>query len=124
MLHKLEQYCNKADGSTLCIFGEPAYPLGTHIQAPYKHNHLSETKKDFNKAMSSARVSVEWVFGEITEYFAFVDFKKNEKIALSEVGTMYRMSALLRNARTCLYGTSTSTFFDIDPPTLEEYFSA
>ena len=48
--------------------------------------------------MSSARVAVEWVFGEITEYLAFVNFKKNQKIALSEVGTMYKMCVLLRNA--------------------------
>ena len=123
LLHKLEQYCNKADGSPLCIFGDPAYPVRPHIQAPYKNNNLSDAEKDFNKAMSSVRVSVEWVFGEITEYFAFVDFKKTQKIALSEVGTMYKMCALLRNARTCLYGSSTSTFFGIDPPTLEEYFS-
>ena len=45
-----------------------------HIQAPYKHNTLVDAEEDFNKAMSSSRVSVEWVFGEITEYFAFVDF--------------------------------------------------
>ena len=73
--------------------------------------------------MSSVRVSVEWVFGEITEYFAFVDFKKTQKIALSEVGNMYKICALLRNAKTCLYGSSTSTFFGIDPPRLEEYLS-
>ena len=73
--------------------------------------------------MSSVRVSVEWVFGEIAEYFAFIDFKKNLKIALSEVGTMYIVCALLRNARTCLYGSSTSRFMEVDPPSLEEYFT-
>ena len=29
----------------------------------------------------------------------------------------------LRNALTCLCGNSTSSFFELDPPTLEEYFS-
>ena len=73
--------------------------------------------------MSSVRVSVEWVFGEILQYFAFVDYKKNQKIALSEVGAMYTTCALLRNAMTCLYGSSTSSFFELDPPSLEEYFA-
>ena len=41
--------------------------------------------------MSSVRVSVEWVFGEIAGYFAFVDFKKNQKIGLSEIGRMYKV---------------------------------
>ena len=120
----VEGRSNKADGNPLCIYGDPAYPVRPHLQAPYKHNNLSDAEKDFSKAMSSVRVSVEWVFGEITEYFAFVDFKKTQKIALSEVGQMYKICALLRNARTCLYGSSTSTFFGIDPPRLEEYLSA
>ena len=36
---------------------------------------------------------------------------------------MYIVSALLQNALTCLYGNNTSTFFDLDPPKLEEYLS-
>ena len=36
---------------------------------------------------------------------------------------MYTVAALLQNALTCLYGINTSTFFDLDPPSLEEYFS-
>ena len=83
---------------------------------------VSEEEKAFNIAMSKVRVSVEWVFGEIVEYFAFVDFKKNQKIGLQEVGTMYITCALLQNAMTCLYGSSTSTFMGLHPPSLEEYF--
>lgn len=123
LLQKLEQHCTTQDGQPLCIYGDPAYPIRPHLQAPYKHNNLTEEEKQFNKAMSSVRVSVEWVFGEIAEYFAFIDFKKNLKIALSEVGTMYIVCALLRNARTCLYGSSTSRFMEVDPPSLEEYFT-
>ena len=31
----------------------------------------------FNALMSAVRVSVEWLFGDIVNYFKFVDFKKN-----------------------------------------------
>ena len=78
--------------------------------------------QDFNTSMSVVRVSVEWLFGEIINYFKFMDFKKNLKINLSSVGKMYIVSAILRNALTCLYGNSTSDFFQLDPPTLQEYF--
>ena len=54
--------------------------------------------------------------------FKFTDFKKNLKIGLSAVGKIYIVCALLRNALTCLYGNNTSAFFDVKPPTLEEYF--
>ena len=72
--------------------------------------------------MSSVRVSVEWIFGDIVNFFKFLDFKKNLKIQLSAVGKMYITCTLLQNARSCLYGSTTSTFFELDPPTLEEYF--
>ena len=55
--------------------------------------------------------------------FNFLDFKKNLKIGLSSVGKMYIVSALLRNAVTCLYGNTTSIFFGVDPPNIYDYFS-
>ena len=49
--------------------------------------------------MSSVRQAVEWIFGDIVNFFKFLDFKKNLKIGLSSVGKMYIVSALLHNAR-------------------------
>ena len=71
---------------------------------------------------TEGKSQVEWIFGEIAGYFAFVDFKKNQKIGLQQVGTMYTTCALLCNAITCLYGSTTSTYFNLDPPSLEQYF--
>ena len=51
-----------------------------------------------------------------------MDFHKNLKIGLSSVGKMYIVSALLRNAHTCFNGNQTSEYFNLAPPTLEEYF--
>ena len=72
--------------------------------------------------MSGSRVSVEWVFGEIVGYWKYLDFRRNLKIGLSAIGKHYLVVALLRNALTCLYGCSTSTYFNIQPPQLETYF--
>ena len=52
----------------------------------------------FNKAMNSVRVSVEWLFRDIAEYFKFVDFKKNLKIGLTSIQKMCIVCALLRIA--------------------------
>lgn len=71
--------------------------------------------------MSRVRVAVEWPFGGITEYFAFVDVKKNMKLYLQAVGKLYLVSTILYNARVCLYGSTTSKFFEVEPPTLEDY---
>ena len=91
--------------------------------APFRGAALTVQMEAFNDSMSNVRTSVEWLFGDFVEYFKFMDFKKNLKIGLSSVGKLYVVRALLRNALTCLYGNSTSSFFELDPPTLEEYFS-
>ena len=83
---------------------------------------MTDDQKLFNSSMSKVREVVEWVFGDIVTYFAFLDYKKNLKIGLSPIGKMYSVCALLRNALTCLYGSTTSTYFDVQPPRLHDYF--
>ena len=85
-----------------CVYGDPAYPLRVRLQTSFRNMILTPQMVNFNKGMSSVRVSVEWLFGDIVEYFKFVDFKKNLKIRLSSVGKMYNVCALLRNALSCL----------------------
>ena len=68
--------------------------------------------------MKKVRVSVELIFGDIINYFKFLDFKKDLNIGLSSVGKMYTVCALLHNACTILCGTTTSQYFDINSPTL------
>ena len=103
--------------------GDPAYPLRVHLQGPFRNPHLTPLMEAFNASMSSVRISVEWLFGDVINYFKFLDFKKNLKIGMSSIGKMYIVCALLHNARTCLYGIKTSSFFELEPPTLEEYFA-
>ena len=87
-------------GRPLFVYGDPAYPLRVHLQTPL-NMILAPQMVNFNKAMSYVRVSVEWLSGDIVEYFKFVDSKKNLKIGLSSIGKMYIVCALLRNALTC-----------------------
>ena len=99
----------------------PSIPCYTPCPRRFKGAHLNNAQKDFNASMSTVRVAVEWPFGGITEYFAFVDFKKNMKLYLQAVGKLYLVSTILYNARVCLYGSTTSKFFEVEPPTLEDY---
>ena len=111
------------NGQPLCLYGDPAYPLGIHLQAPYKGNNLTPQMELYNKSMSEVRVAVELLFGDICNYFKFIDFKRQMKVNLSPVGKIYFVCALLENARTCLYGNQVSEMFEIAPPSLNEYFS-
>ena len=107
----------------MCPYGDPAYPLRVHLQAPFCIGILTRDMQIFNDSMSAVRVSVEWLFADIINYFKFLDFKKDLKIGLSQVGKMYIVCALLRNALTCLYSNSTAEYFGLVPPTLDQYFS-
>ena len=122
LLQDLERYAFSTGGQPMCIYGDPAYPLRVHLQGPFQGAALTPQMKMFNASMSSVRVSVEWLFGDILNYFKFIDFKKNLKIGLSSIGKTYVVCALLRNALTCLYGNMTSEFFELDPPSLQDYF--
>ena len=99
----LEQFVFSHNGDPMCIFGDPAYPLRIRLQVPFCEANLTQPMQDFNKSMSLVQVSVEWLFGDIANYFKFLDFKKNLKIGLSQIGKMYIVCAILRNALTCLY---------------------
>ena len=111
LLANLQAFAFSQVVDPLCIYGDPAYPLRVHLQAPFRNALLTPQMEAYNSFMSSVRSSVEWLFGDIVNYFKFIDFKKNLKIGLSSVGKMYIVCALLRNALTCLYGNTTSEFF-------------
>ena len=123
LYNQLVQYAVDTKGNVLCIYGaDPAYPHRPQLQRPFQGPRITQDEKDWNTAMSKVRASVEWVFGDIINYFKFLDFKKNLKVQLSAVGKMYIVCALLQNARCCLYGSTTSEYFDIQPPSLVDYF--
>ena len=122
LLEQLQQYAQTPNGEPVCLYGELAYPSRVHLQAPFRGN-LNPWQEEFSSQTSKVRISVEWLFNEIIQYFAFLDFKKNLKIRLSLVGKMYRVHAIPTNVRTSLCKTQTSEYFNINPPTLEEYFT-
>ena len=108
LLQDLQRFSNSpVTGLLTCVYGDPAYPLRAHLQGPYKGAVLTLHQQEFNKSMSSARVSVEWVFNDIINCFKFLDFKKNLKVGLSAVGKMYIVCILMQNAHTFLYGSLT-----------------
>lgn len=122
LLEKLRPLTH-ANGDPCVVYGDPAYGVSLNIISPFRGSNLTAAERDFNKAMSSVRVSVEWTFGKIAQLFAFLDFKKNLKLLLQPVGKYYLVGALLTNCHTCLYGSQTSQFFNVAPPNLDVYLT-
>ena len=114
---------NQSNGRSYVIYGNPAYGISQDILSPYRGAQLTTPERNFNKSMSAVRICVEWAFGKICQYFTYVDLKRNNKVRLQPVGKYYAVAALLTNCHTCLYGSMTTTFFDVTPPSLESYLS-
>ena len=120
LLQDLNQFAYSRAGRPLCIYGDLAYPLQVHLQAPFRRAVINQQMAVYNAAMSSVRTSVEWLFGDIKNHFKYLDFKKNLKIGLNSIGKMHIVCALLQNGLTCncLYGNKTAEYFDCEPPHL------
>ena len=112
---------DQPNGQPYVIYGDPAYGLSRNILSPFRGVHLTPQEQEFNQKMSTVRVSVEWAFGKILQYFSYLDFKKNQKVLLQPIGKYYLVGAILTNCHTCLDGSQTSTFFSVSPPSLETY---
>jgi len=125
VLDDLELHAYSPTGQVMCVYGDPAYPLRAHLQAPFRAGAraLTPAMELYNKNMSKVRTSVEWIFGDVINSFKFLDYKNNLKIGLSTIGKMYVVCGIIRNALTCMYGNQTSAFFAVEPPSVYEYFS-
>ena len=72
----LEMVAYSPNNEPRCSYGDPTYPLRVHLQGPFRNVRLTREMEEYNKAMSSARVTVEWLFWRIVKYFKFTDFKR------------------------------------------------
>ncbi|VEN39660.1 unnamed protein product, partial [Callosobruchus maculatus] len=120
---ELQEVAVFPDGRKYVLYGDQAYPLSDLLMCPYptRQEGLLEHQQEFNNSMKVIRTAVEWGFQKIVTQFAFVDFKKNQKLLLQDIEALYKVSVLSTNCHTTLYGSQTSQFFDALPPTLECY---
>lgn len=109
------------NGDSLVIYGDKAYPIGNNLITPYRGVGLEHAERYFNLLMNSGRISVEWGFSKVGTLFSFTNYAPNLKLYLQPVALYYRTAAILTNCHNCLYGSQTSRYFDLEPPSLEEY---
>lgn len=110
-------------GKQYCIYGDMGYNSRSFLHIPYDGSHLTAHQTAFNKAMSTIRIPVEWVFKEVKQYFPLMDFPRKLKVNQAPVGSMYLLSILLTNFRTWIYGNPTSAYFLCFPPSINEYIN-
>ncbi|KAE9023074.1 hypothetical protein PF010_g14479 [Phytophthora fragariae] len=106
------------------IYGDPAYGCTNVFCCPFKGCRIDAPRQTVNKAMSKVRVSVEWSYGEITRYFSYLDFKRQQQVVTTPVATLYKLGILFTNCITIARGRNNSKYFNCPSPTFDEYFSS
>ena len=71
LLDALQRYSVSPYGNTLCIYGDPAYPLRPCFQAPFRGAVLTPDQQAWNKSIKE----VEWIFGDIIIILSFWTLK-------------------------------------------------
>ena len=82
----------------------------------------------WTELMNALRETVEWGFMLVVRDWAFVDFKKNMKLALQPVSMMYIVAVLLTNVKSCMMaekydglGNEIANKFGVSPPSVHRY---
>lgn len=106
------------------LYGDQGYGLMELLITPFpgQPGAIPQHHLLFNQSMKILRVAVEWGFAKVIQQFAFVDFKKNQKLLMQDLDAFYKVAVLLTNAHTCLYGSQTADYFNVLPPNMEQYF--
>ena len=105
------------------IYGDPAYPLQDAIMCPYTAA-VTNRQQQMNHAMSSCRVSVEWGFARVIQYWKFVDTEICMKVLEGPLQEYVDNAVLLTNLLTILYGGIMTAHFDCeDNLSIQEYLA-
>lgn len=104
------------------MYADKGYVDLSHLVAGYHGANVTPQQVQVNGILSLVSVSVEWCFGKVTECQKFLDFPRMQQAQLQPVARYYRLSVILMNAHTCLYGSLTGHNFGLHPPSLSEYF--
>jgi len=108
-------------------YGDGIFPIQSHLIG--KHtiipgNIINDRLKSENDVMTKIRICNEWSYGFTGALFPLVKDKYFTKIRLSPNSAYwYFVATILRNCYVCLYGNISTSYFDLQPPSLDEYFS-
>ena len=68
------------NGDIYSLNGDEVYPISPFLTLPFKGTALTPDQILFNEQIFELRVSVEWVFGMLLSQFAYLYYRKNQKL--------------------------------------------
>lgn len=105
-----------------CYSTDSAFPSKWPLVPAY-NPAVTNSQDEFNAKMHSFRITSEWLMNEQTSKWSSLDFKRRQKMLLSDCGVWYINCVWLSNLSNCARPNIISQYFECLPPTLEEYLN-
>ena len=124
----MQQLCNvmpkdNSNGPIYSLYGDLAYPQSSYLLGGFQNVINGMDEANFNRLMSSVRITVEWGYCKIIEQWKFLDFCQAMRIFQSPVVQYYINAAFLSNLHNCMIGNKTRNYFNAHQMTIEEYLA-
>jgi hypothetical protein len=103
------------------LYGDVAYTLRPYLQMVLRGSINSSDEMALNASKSKVRVTVEWLFRDVKQYFTHVDLPRKLRSRETPAGLLYVSSVMLWNFRVCLYGSRSARYIQCDSTDISEY---
>ena len=103
------------------VFGDPIFRLTPYVRRGFPRFGRTDAQDMYTKIMNGARVTIEHVFGFVVQNWAFIDFKKQQKVRWTRPALQYLNAQFMTNCLNCIYPNHVSHSFQCPPPSLHEY---
>jgi hypothetical protein len=95
------------------ILGDSAYTNGAHIRVVGD-----------GRGWSSLREAIEWGYKDLKTLWKYIDYRHSLKLRKQPIAKIIFVSMLLKNAYICMNGCQAALYFNINPPSFEEWVLA
>jgi len=95
-------------------FGDSIYPHVDSITTYWRHTPQTEREKKENHVYKSVRIAIEWNYMVTANLFSYLkNLNKLKLLHTTNCAKIYRVCTLLRNCHVCLYGSISSSYFNL-----------
>jgi nuclease HARBI1 len=106
------------------MYGDGIYPVRPHLIGKHFGGQLDHNLVQENVNMARIRIGNEWNYGITAKLYPFVKFKHSFNILFrNQISNYYLVATFFRNCLIAIRGDLTTDYFDLAPPTIEEYLN-
>ena len=110
-------------GERFCAMADAIYSPSAHLCRTHRSTEPGTIRRAQNFNISRVCVTIENSFGLLAALYPFCCCKELMRMQQKPVRRIIEIGFLLYNAHVCLYGCQVSAYFNVCPPTLEDYMS-